>query len=266
MNVLLFPLALPVMTMLLATTVQRRFGHRLGGRLVGFPTTTFPFMLALLMLDGQVAAAQAARGIAAGQLLVAAFCLSYGRLGRWLRNPLVAVAVALAVAASAFSITSQIRSTWLAAALVGAVVLIGLATWPPEAEQTSTAPAPRWETPARVLATTAVVLGLTAAARLLGPHLAGLLACTPVVLSILTPTTHHRCGFPAARTLAHGTLHSMAGSLAFSVVIAYGLIPLGPVAAIGAAILSLFATDHLVGRLLAVSPDLHESEHQPVSL
>lgn len=63
--------------------------------------------------------------------MVAAFCLGYGRLGRWLRNSLAAVAGALVVAAGAFSIASAIRSTWVAGALVGVVVLIGLATWPP---------------------------------------------------------------------------------------------------------------------------------------
>jgi hypothetical protein len=266
MKVLLLPVLLPVVTVLLAATVQRRFGHRLGGRLVGLPMTTFPFLLALLMLDGVVAAAQAARGMAAGQLVVAAFCLSYGRLGRWLRHALAAVAVALVVAAGAFSIASAIRSTWVAAALVGVVVLVGLATWPPAAEQGSTAPAPRWETLARVLATTAVVLGLTAAARLLGPHVAGLLACAPVVLSVLAPTTHRRWGFPAARTLVHGTLRSLPGTLAFGVVTAYGLMPLGPIVAISAAGVGLFAIDHLAGRLLTITPDLYGRGRQRVSL
>ncbi|MFI5612885.1 hypothetical protein [Amycolatopsis sp. NPDC051903] len=247
----LLPPVLPVLTVLLVTVAQRRYGHRLGGRLTGFPTTTFPFLIVLVTSDGAGAAAQAARGMIAGQLVVAAFCLGYGRLGRRLRNPAAAVAVALGVAAGAFSIATELRSPWTAAGLTGAVVLAGLVAWPPVSGSDVAGRTPRWEMPVRVGAAAAVVTALAVLARLLGPHLAGLLSCTPVVLSILAPTTHRGSGFAAAETLVRSALRSLPATLAFAVVTALCVVPLGPWVAFGLAGAALFATDQLVGRLLA---------------
>ncbi|QRP48755.1 hypothetical protein [Amycolatopsis sp. FDAARGOS 1241] len=103
----------------------------------------------------------------------------------------------------------------------------------------------------RVGAAAAVVTALAVLARLLGPQPAGLLSCTPVVLSILTPTMDRGSGFAAAETLVCSALRSLPATLAFAVVTALCVMPLGPVAAFGLAGAALFITDHLVGRLLA---------------
>jgi hypothetical protein len=250
MEVLLPPL-LPVISVLLVTVVQRRYGPRLGGRLAGFPTTTFPFLLVLLARAGAGAVADAARGMIAGQLVVAAFCLGYGRVARRARRPAVAATVALAVAAAALSLVAEVRSPWLAAAVTGAVVLAGLVTWPPVPRIDTTTLPPRWEVPVRVGAAAAVVTALAVLSSLLGPHLAGVLACTPVVLAILTPTTHRGSGFAAAETLVRSALRSLPGTCVFAVVTAWCVVPLGPVAAFGLAGAGLFAADQLVGRMPA---------------
>ena len=248
MKVLLFPLVLPVFTIPMLTVVQRRFGDRLGGRLAGLPTTTLPLLLALLLLDGTEAAAHAARGIVAGQLVFVAFCLGYGRLGRWVRTPTAAVVVALVVAAAAFSFAAD-SSPWTAAVVALAAVIAGLVTWtaPGPVEPS---PAPRWDAPVRVLVTVSVLAGLAVVARFLGPQPAGLLSCIPVVLTILASSTHHRSGFPAAETLVRGALRSAPATLTFAVVAAFGLPRFGPIA-LGAALAGLTITDQLVGRLLA---------------
>ncbi|MEV6241365.1 hypothetical protein [Lentzea sp. NPDC051838] len=240
MEVLLFPLVLPVFTIPMLTVVQRRFGHRLGGRLAGFPTTTFPLLLALVLLDGAEAAAQAAKGIVAGQLVFVAFCLGYGRLGRWARTPVV---VALVVAAAAFSVADS--SAW---PVTLAVAIAGLVTWPAPDHVEST-PIPRWDAPVRVLVTVAVLAGLAVVARFLGPHLAGLLSCIPVVLTILASSTHRRSGFPAAESLVRGALRSAPATLTFAVVVAFGLTHFGPVVAFGAAVAGMIVVDQVVGQV-----------------
>lgn len=247
MEVLLFPLVLPVFTIPMLTVVQRRFGHRLGGRLAGFPTTTLPLLLALLMLDGVGAAAQAARGIVAGQLVFVAFCLGYGRLGRWVRTPPAAAVTALIVAAAAFSFAAE-SSMWTAAVVTLAVVIAGLVTWPAPGPVESS-PTPRWDAPVRVVVTVTVLAGLAVVARFLGPQLAGLLSCIPVVLTILASSTHHRSGFPAAETLVRGALRSAPATLMFAVIVAVGLNHFGPIA-LGAGVAGLIVTDQLVGRLV----------------
>ncbi|MGW4485578.1 hypothetical protein ACWEOE_17280 [Amycolatopsis sp. NPDC004368] len=162
--------------------------------------------------------------------------------------------IALVVAGGAFAIAAEPRSPWAAAGLTGAVAIGGLAAWPPVPAPVVAAHGPRWEVPVRVVAAAGVVTTLAVLARVLGPQAAGLLACTPVVLSIPAPTTHRGPGFPAAETLVRSALRSLPATLAFTVVAAACLVPLGPVAAFGLASAALLVVDHLTGRLPVAQP------------
>jgi len=255
MEVLVLRMVLPVMTILLVTVMQRRFGHRLGGRVAGLPLTSCPLLVILLMTDGRTAAAQAAAGVVAGQLGVTALCLGYGRLGHRLRSPLAAVGLALGTAAAALALVSGIGSTPVAAVLVIVATAAGLLTWPPVAAQVALPNPARWETPVRVLVTVSIVVCLTGSDRLLGPHLTGLLAGTPVVMWIFTLTTHRNAGFPAAESLLRGALCSVLGTLAFALTIACSLRSWGAPASFGAAFLALIATDFVFRRLLDLGRD-----------
>jgi hypothetical protein len=253
-KVLVLPLILPAITIALATALQRRLGHQFGGRLVGLPLTTCPFLLILLRTEGSAAAADAAAGVAAGQLVVAAFCMFYGRFGHRLRNTVTAIVATVTFTVGAQVVVSRIGCTPIAAVLVVTIVVVGILTWPPQvAPALTTMNVPRWETPLRVLATTSMIAGLTGAARLLGSHLAGLLACTPVVLWILALTTHRRWGFPAAATLTRGALCSVPGTLMFSLIIAYTLQALGAAIAFAGGVLVLLITDHTFRRLVSLA-------------
>jgi hypothetical protein len=72
---------------------------------------------------------------------------------------------------------------------------------------------PRWDIPARMIVATALVVGLTAAAPLLGPRLSGLLATFPVFATVLTLFAHRLQGGAAARQVLWGLL---LGLFAFS--------------------------------------------------
>ena len=74
-----------------------------------------------------------------------------------------------------------------------------------------------------MLIATAFVLGLTAAAGLLGPQLSGLLAPFPVFATILGVFTHHFYGANAARLLLRGLITGVFSFAVFFLVIA-GLI------------------------------------------
>lgn len=246
MTVLVLRLALTPATVLLASLVQRRLGHRLGGRVVGLPLTTGPFLLLLLLTEGTAATALAAGGVVAGQLAVVVFCLGYGRLAGVLRRPALTLVAALTLSATSLLIVAAITATWATALVVLAAIAAALLSWAAPAVVVPSATS-RWETPVRVVAAGSVVAALTGTVHLLGAQLAGVLSSAPVILSVLAPTTHRSCGPDAAGALLRGTLVSMPGTVVFAVVLAYTVVPLGGAVSYPLAVLGLVLTDKVRG-------------------
>src|SRR5690349_10114926 len=141
MAILVLRLALTPSTVLLASWVQRRLGPALGGRVVGLPLTTGPFLILLILQTGTEGAAHAAAGVVAGQLGVVGFCLGYGHLAARVR-PWQALTGALAASATGVAISTVVSTTWVLAASVLAIIALGLRTWP---ASLGTAPKPRTE-------------------------------------------------------------------------------------------------------------------------
>ncbi len=236
-------LALTPCTVLLATLVQRRLGPALGGRVVGLPLTTGPFLLLLSLGPGPGGAAHAAAGVVAGQLSVVGFCVAYGQLADG-RRPWVALTGALAGAAAGTGISALIPMTGLLVVLVLATIAVGLLTWPTVDGPPPPARAERlWETPVRMAVSGTLVACLLGLAQVLGPHLAGLLSTMPVLLTVLASATHRGDGPAAAIALVRGALASMPASVLFVAVLAGTLVPLGTGGAFGLALGALVVTD-----------------------
>jgi hypothetical protein len=237
-------LTLAPLIVLLASLVQRQAGPRRGGRVIGLPLTTGPFLAVLCLQYGRGMAAQAAVGVVAGQLVVVGFCLAYAHLAQAQVRPLWALVGALAAGAVAGIALAPVRPLWIATAAVLAVVAIGLATFPTTASpsQASTSET-KWtrQTVVRMAVTGAIVAGLATGARLLGPYLAGVLSSAPVILSVLVPATHRSAGAPAAAELLRGTLASLPGAVVFITVLAYTLESAGAPAGFGLAAAALVA-------------------------
>ncbi|ANP51433.1 hypothetical protein AVL59_19095 [Streptomyces griseochromogenes] len=141
MEILLLRTALAPSLVLLVSVVARRSGPRRGGLLLGAPTTSGPF-LALMWLDGgSAAAARAAHGNVAAQLVVVSFCLAYGRFAPALR-PSRTLTAALACAAGAGLAAAVCPNVWLTAALALAVIFAGLRSWPARHTRTGRRTAP----------------------------------------------------------------------------------------------------------------------------
>jgi hypothetical protein len=246
MEMVLFRTALAPMITLLASLAARRLGPRWGGRLLGAPLTTGPFLMLLCVELGPAAAARAAQGAITGQLAVAGFCLTYGRIAARLR-PVCALPVALGVGAGAGLLGVIANRAWLSAAVALAVILAGLLTWPDRSSAPVTERrAARWELPARMAVSGVIVGTLVTTAPLLGPAVAGTLSALPVLLAVLTPSVHHSLGAAAAADVARGALVSAAGTVAFLLVLSAGLVPAGPVVAFALAVGGLL----LGGRLI----------------
>jgi hypothetical protein len=133
-------LTLAPIIVLVASLAQRRLGPLLGGRIVGFPLITGPFLAVICLQYGTAAAARAAAGVISGQMVVVGFCLGYGHLAARVR-PLWALTGSLVLGALAGAAVSFVHPTWLATAVVLAAVALGLYTWP--SAEASTRPARR---------------------------------------------------------------------------------------------------------------------------
>jgi hypothetical protein len=260
---LVLRLALAPSIVLLASLVQRRLGPRPGGRVVGFPLTTGPFLAVICLQYGTAAAARAAAGVISGQMVVVGFCLGYGHLAARVR-PLWALAGALVAGALAGTALSAVHPTWLATALVITAVAVGLYTWPVPPPPASPAEPVSPAEPSgdgagavafRMAVTGGLVAGLAAAARVVGSYLAGTLSSMPVILSVVVPAAHRSHGPIAATEIVRGALVSIGSAVIFITVVAYTVESLNAVIAFALASVAVFATSLLPWyRLTPVRP------------
>lgn len=247
MAILVLRLVLAPSTVLAASLVQRRLGPLRGGRLIGFPLTTAPFLLVLCLGAGASTAAHAAGGIVAGQMAVVGFCVAYGHLAARL-TPAATVASALACAVVSAALVGLVGVPWLIALLVLSAIAVALSTWPPERDGPDTGaarPHRPWELPVRVTVSGVLVAVLSTGVRVIGSYLAGVLTTAPVILTVMAPSTHRASGPVAAARLVRGALATMAASVVFVTVLAYTLVPAGPAVAFPLALLALLATDQV---------------------
>jgi hypothetical protein len=225
-----------------ASLAARRWGPSVGGWIVALPLTTGPVALYIALDQGNAFAAGAAKGSIAGLLGDATFALAYGWVACRAGWRLSAVC-----ALGAFAAAAVVMQPVLAApsAVVFATVALGMAVClllaPPVRAAGSPAPAPGWDLPARMVVGTCIVLGITAAAGVLGPSLSGLLAAAPVYVSVLAIFAHRLEGPDAAIGVVRGLQVGLFGTIVFFLVVTSGIERFGIVPAFGAAILAAAA-------------------------
>jgi hypothetical protein len=227
---------------LAASLAGRRWGQSVSGWLVGLPLTSGPVAFFLALDHGPAFAAHAAIGSLIGTAAQAAFCLAYGHAARRVGWP-----SALAVATTAFAAGAMLCD------LAGPSlrVLVPLALFALCAAlrllprgggaRVAVAIRPRWDIPARMAVATALILGLTAAAPLIGPRAAGLIATYPVFAIVLSVFAHRLDGASGARRVLRGLLVGLFGFIGFFAALALALEPLGIAAAFALASLLALA-------------------------
>jgi hypothetical protein len=214
MSTLTLKIALTPLLILAASWAGRRWGEAVGGWLVGLPLTSGPIAFFLALDHGIDFAAAAAAGSLGGALAQAGFCIAYGRAATSLRWPFALALGSAAFAASAAAL--QAARPPLPILLPAAVAALGLAIFLlPRGRLTSfdVLALPHWDIPARMVVATALVVGLTTVAPLLGPRLSGLLATFPVFAAVLALFAHRLQGGAAAQQVLLGLL---LGLFAFS--------------------------------------------------
>jgi hypothetical protein len=260
---ILLRIGLTPLAFALVSRAQSRFGDWIGGRLIGLPLTTGPFLLTVCMTSSRMTAAHAAAGVTSGQMAVVVFCSGYAWSARHLRPPAATLA-SLALALAAVVALSELAGPWSAATAVWIVIVTSLVLWPwarqegPVAQRdeadASRPPAPILQ---RALISTAVVATMSTLVPVLGARPAGIISSAPVLLSIILPGTHRQSGAAGAAAVARGTIVSMAATVAFSAVLASSLPRMGvePALLLSAAVLCvLIAATPLLDLALARRP------------
>jgi hypothetical protein len=265
MEILLFRTALAPCLVLLVSLVARRLGPRFGGRLLGAPTTSGPFLAVLCLGSDADAASHAAHGSVAAQLSVVVFSFTYGRLAPRCR-PAPTLVVSLACVGIAGAVEVLCGGDVLITAVLTLLLIkvnvpkpvpaqspAPVPALPPDAAPASVlAPAPkplsRRAIAVRMMLSGIVVLASLDVAHVAGPFVGGMISAMPVLLAVMAPALHRGSGPAAATELLRGALTSAAGTIAFLLVLCVALVPCGPVAAFALALPAFAATDALVSR------------------
>ena len=226
----------------LVSLAGSRWGPAVGGWLVSLPLTSAPVMLFLAIDQGTAFASRAAQDTLLGIMSVASFCLVYYwfsfRLG-WSMSMLAGWGAFFALTLILEAITLPLLLSFVAVTVFLTIVLFMM---PPSQSKDITIHPPPWDTPLRMFVATAFVVGLTAAASIMGPQLSGLLAPFPMFTTILAVFTHHVQGAGPTRRLLRGVVAGSFTFVIFFLVISLLINRWGIAAAFGLAILAALAT------------------------
>jgi uncharacterized membrane protein (GlpM family) len=211
-----------------ASLAGRRYGHHVGGWLVGLPMTSGPVAFFLATDHGASFAGSAAIGMMAATSSQVAFALAY-RQAAARGAGLAAVAGCAAFAGATLALSFVRLPAPATFALVLTTLILGYALTLHRAPGTvALAGQPRrWDIPVRMLAATGVVVLITALAPVIGPHLAGLLSPFPVFAAVLALFTHQSHGAAGAIHVLDGLLLGLLAAAVFFLVLAMTLPVIG---------------------------------------
>lgn len=235
----------------LASLVERRFGHQMAGWTAGFPLVAGPVLLFFWWEQGPVFTADAATRTLFALVSLSAFCLSYAWISR---HTTVLPSLVLGWTAYAVSTVALagVRAGWMAGLAAALVALTAARQLLPRAGDAAVAPRPRLrgELAWRAAAAAALVLTLTGLAHLLGPAWSGLLVPFPVASTVLLVAAHRGVADPAVVRLLSGLLLGLLGFSMFCAMLAFGLVAWGG-AAFAAGLLATAVVQTVLRRVAA---------------
>jgi hypothetical protein len=224
-----------------ASLAGRRWGQSVSGWLVGLPLTSGPVAFFLALEHGIDFAVAASLGSLTASVGETAFCVAYGHIAR--RSSWVVTLACACVAFTVATLAVQAVPLSLVPLALGAMAILALArlVMPRGSEAAAAAPLPRWDIPARLVITTALVVLLTEAAPIVGPRVSGVLATFPLYAAIMTVFAHRLQGVGPGIRVLHGLLLGLFAFCGFFLVLGVTLPRTGLGAAFTAAIVAALA-------------------------
>jgi hypothetical protein len=189
--------------------LQRRFGDRFGGWLIGLPITTGPFIFIIALQEGIAFAGHTARGVLLGQIALIVYCLTYSYAALKFSWPIAITLGTLSCTATGLIVTSVKVSLWFSAPLLVITWLVAMKLWPRVEILTNRLDHPRWELPVRIAVTLVLLVSLTALAPHIGAKAAGALSTYPVVASVIGSFNHRRFGPTATVSTLRGLMQTL---------------------------------------------------------
>ena len=224
------PLKLTVTPLLIlaASLAGRRWGETVAGWLIGLPLTSAPVCFFLALDQGVGFAAAVCLGSLAGAASEAGFGLAYSIVARRSGWPLALAAASLGFVVCGIAFAIAAFSLWPLVAIAVAALAGALTLMPRLGDGVVTVPrSPHWDIPARMIVATALVLGLTALAPVVGPRMSGLLATYPVFAAVLAAFSQYGRGPAAAVRVLRGLLIGLFAFTGFFAVLASTIERLG---------------------------------------
>ncbi len=208
-SLLLLKLFLAPFFVAVLSYVQRRWGDGIGGRLIGLPLTTGPFLFIIYIQDGASFASRSAHGVLVGQVALIIFAWVYAKAAlkkSWRRA--LATGTLACLATGALLTSFEIHLYVLLPMLIVSWLLANR-FWPNYSVQKIKTATPRWELPVRLLVTVVLIVTLTGLASVLGPRVAGALSTYPVIISVLGAFSQRRHGPDSTVATLHGLMQSL---------------------------------------------------------
>ena len=237
---LLFKILLAPVLIALVSLAGRKWGHGVSGWLLGLPLNSGPILFFLVLQEGKGFAAVAALGSLLGILAWAAFGLIYAYLCTklpWWTCTLAGWAVYSVIALLILEL--HLGLIW-AFVMVIAVLTLMLLVFPRASETASEVPRRRYDLWLRMATASAMVVSLTAAAKILGPVRSGILSAFPAYTTILAVFSHQQSPAAAVKVLRGVTL-GLYTAASFFLVLSLCLIHLHAAASFSWAILTALA-------------------------
>ena len=222
-SLLVLKLILGPLMVLSAHYLQRNYGDTVGGRLIGLPITTGPFILIIYLQEGRTFAAHVAHGVLLGQIALATFCWIYAiassRSSWWVSLTVGTLTVLL----TGYFVTQLRISNLATLGILIAIWLIAMKFWPQHIAQGEKAPSPPWELPVRIAVTVSVLTILAALAPHLGAKISGALSTYPVIASVISAFNHRRYGPASTISTLRGLMETLPITVTFIAVLAFSL-------------------------------------------
>ena len=222
-SLFLLKLLLAPILVVLVSHIQGRWGDGIGGRLIGLPLTTGPFIFIIYIQDGASFAARAAHGVLVGQVALIVFSWVYAVSAMKMSWGRALATGTIACLATGAVLTSFEISLYILLPLLISIWLLATKFWPTYVIEPKISQIPRWELPARLLVTVVLIVTLTGTASILGPRVAGALSTYPVIISVLGAFSQRRHGPHSTVATLHGLMASLPITIAIMTTLAVAL-------------------------------------------
>lgn len=211
--------------------VSRRFGVGVAGVLGGLPLIVGPILLVLALDHGHGFARNAATGALLGMVALIVFVLAFAEVCKRARWPW-ALAAGWGCFVAVIAALRPVHVGPVTAFVVACTACVcGLVLLPRPAPAAARPPAyPRFDLALRGACAIVPVVSVTAAARLLGPNLSGLVATFPVITPVLAAFTQAQYGPAEAVRLLRGMTVGFFAYALFCFTVSVGVGRLGTAA------------------------------------